>query len=208
MDEFKQYRKANHISSEQFKRSIHNVICSEVSKARGCECSANEKLKIDRIAKKLLKVFDTNKNGKLEFQEAVSAFCILCKGSIETKIKYQMLAYSEVLNEKYANIDIDHIHPKDLCIRLKNLRKFMLCVFRLALQSTPEIMLDVDMDKLADATATKCLEFCGVTDKQNGVVYLEQVSRFIETANSFAIYNPPVVKNNDYLKVIGVTKHD
>lgn len=67
MDEFKQYRKANHISSEQFKRSIHKVICSEVSKARGCECSANEKLKIDRIAKKLLKVFDTNKNGKLEF---------------------------------------------------------------------------------------------------------------------------------------------
>jgi hypothetical protein len=78
-----------------------------VRKARGCECSANEKLKIDRIAKKLLKVFDTNKNGKLEFQEAVSAFCILCKGSIETKIKFQMLAYSEVLNEKYADIDID-----------------------------------------------------------------------------------------------------
>ena len=41
----------------------------------------------------------------------------------------------------------------------------MLCVFRLALQSTPEIMLDVDMEKLADATANKCLEFCGVTDK-------------------------------------------
>lgn len=83
----------------------------------------------------------------------------------------------------------------------------MLCVFRLALQSTPEIMLDLPMDKLADATAQKCLDYCGVTDRQNGVVYLEQVSRFIETANSFAIYNPPEVKQNDYLKIIGVTKH-
>jgi hypothetical protein len=105
-----------------------------------------------------------------------------------------MLAYSEVLNERYAGIDIDKIEPKDLCIRLKNLRKFMLCVFRLALQSTPEIMLDIPMDKLADATAEKCLSFCGVTDRQNGVVYLEQVSRFIQTSNSFAIYNPPVLK--------------
>ena len=102
-------------------------------------------------------MFDTNKNGKLEFQEAVTAFCILCKGSVEAKIKYQMMAYSEVIYERMKGQDIESLHPKDLCIRLKNLKKFMLCVFRLALQSTPEIMLDIPMEKLADATAEKCL---------------------------------------------------
>ena len=38
--------------------------------------------KIDAICKKLIKIFDTNKNGKLEYMEAVSAFCALCKGSV------------------------------------------------------------------------------------------------------------------------------
>ena len=42
-----------------------------------------------------MKVFDTNKNGKCEFQEAVAAFCVLCKGSVQSKLKYLMLAYSE-----------------------------------------------------------------------------------------------------------------
>jgi len=61
---------------------LKKVICNETEKVIGKPLSANEKLKIDAIAKKLIKVFDTNKNGKLEYQEAISAFCILCKGSI------------------------------------------------------------------------------------------------------------------------------
>jgi Ca2+-binding EF-hand superfamily protein len=62
-------------------------------KCKGTHLSDNDILKIDLICKKLIKLFDINKNGKLEFTELVSAFCILCKGSIEQKLKYLMHAY-------------------------------------------------------------------------------------------------------------------
>ena len=122
---------------------------------------------MEGIAKKLMKIFDTNKNGKLEYQEAISAFCIFCKGSIESKIKHQMLAYSEVVKEG------DEHDKAKLGIKMKNLKKFMLCVLKLALQSSPEIILDYPIDKLASATAEKCFEFAGVTDKAKGIVTLE-----------------------------------
>lgn len=59
-----------------------------------------------------------------------------------------MLAYSEVINEKKRKED-GTFSNEDMGIKLKNLKKFMLCVFRLSLQSSPEIMLDYPMDKLA-----------------------------------------------------------
>lgn len=67
----------------------------------------------------------------------------------------------------------------------------MLCVLRLALCSTPEIMLDYPVDKLAQATAEKCMDFAGVTDRKNGVITLDKLTRFIETANTMAIFSPP-----------------
>ena len=67
----------------------------------------------------------------------------------------------------------------------------MLCVLRLALCSTPEIMLDYPVDKLATATAEKCMEYSGVSDRKNGVVSLDQLTRFIETSNASAIFSPP-----------------
>ena len=67
MAEFMQYKKTNQITNEQFKKSFKKVVCEEYHKHEGKETCSNDKLKIDAIAKKLLKVFDTNKNGKLEF---------------------------------------------------------------------------------------------------------------------------------------------
>jgi len=195
MIEFKQYRRSNNITSEQFKKSLKKVIGEERLKATGKALSDNEKIKIDQISKKLMKVFDTNKNGKLEFQEAISAFCVLCKGSIQAKLKYLMLAYSEVVKDKKgrsgADIDIEEVDPKDLAIKLKNLKKFMLCVLRLALCSTPELMLDYPVDKLAAATAEKCMQHAGVTDGKTGIITLTQLTRFIETTNTMAIFSPP-----------------
>ena len=90
-------------------------------------------------------------------RRSVSAFCVLCKGSIQAKLKYLMLAYSEMAKDKAGNtgadVDIEEVEPKDLVIRLKNLKKFILCVLRLALCSTAEVMLDYPLDKLAAATA-------------------------------------------------------
>ena len=73
----------------------------------------------------MIKVFDTNKNGKLEYQEAVSAFCVLCKGSVLSKLKYQMMAYSEITGPE---CDKEHPDPKDICIKFRNLKKYITCV--------------------------------------------------------------------------------
>ena len=88
-----------------------------------------------------------------------------------------MLAYSEVIKEG------DEHDKEKLGIRMKNLKKFMLCVLKLALQSSAEIILDYPIDKLAAATAEKCFEFAGVTDKAKGIVSLEQITRYINSAN-------------------------
>lgn len=192
MEEFKQYKKTNTITPEQFKKSLKKVICAELHKAHGEEPCPNDKIKMDAIAKKLVKVFDTNKNGKLEYQEAVSAFCTLCRGSIQSKLKYQMLAYSECLDCEVvaAQDDLSNVDPSRICIRLKNLRKYILCILKLALCSSSEIILDYPVEKLATATAEKCLEYCGVKDKKEGRVTLAQVAQFVETSNTMAIFAP------------------
>jgi len=64
------------------------------------ELSENQKLKVNSLSTKLVKIFDTNRNGKLSYQEAISAFCILCRGSMQAKLKYLILAYSESVNNK------------------------------------------------------------------------------------------------------------
>ena len=148
---------------------MKRAVFSEIAKQRGKLATTNDEMKIDVISKKLIRIFDTNKNGRLEYQEAISAFCVFCKGSIQNKIKYQMLAYSEVLNGAE-----DHsTKPADLGIRMKNLKKFMLCVLKLALESKSEIMLDYPIDKLAAATAERCFEFAGIADKSKGICSLE-----------------------------------
>ena len=118
----------------------------------------NDQIKIDSIATKLMKVFDTNKNGKLEYQEAISAFCILCPGSIQAKLKCLMLAYSEVYKEPTGE-GMSEQDPRGITIRPKNLKKFMGCIFKLALCTSPELLLDYPIDKLAAQTAEKCLSW-------------------------------------------------
>lgn len=67
MQEFKQYQKSNNITADQFKNSFKKVVASEKLKNQKKPLTDNEKIKVDQIARKLMKVFDTNKNGKLEF---------------------------------------------------------------------------------------------------------------------------------------------
>ena len=108
-----------------------------------------------------------------------------------------MMGYSEVMKDKMTADG--ECKPCDMCIRFKNLKKFMLCVLKLALESGTEIMLDFPIDKLAQATAEKCMEFAGVTDLAKGTVSLEQVTRFIDTSNPVAIFTPP--EGNDPSKI-------
>ena len=63
-----------------------------------------------------------------------------------------MVAYSEVMKGEGDTDD-----PKHICIRLKNLKKYIECILRLALCSSSEILLDYPVEKLAQSTAEKCL---------------------------------------------------
>lgn len=135
MKEFEQYRKGNSISTDQFKTSMKTLILMASSDA---EISENDLLRINTTTKRLIKLFDTNKNGKLEFTEAVSALCVLCGGAVQGKIKYLLGAYSE---------------RGGLTIKFKNLKKFIESVLKLALKSSNEIMLDYPLPDLAKATA-------------------------------------------------------
>lgn len=81
-----------------------------------------------------------------------------------------MIAYSEVIKGADPNC-MHKVKNSELGIKLKNLKKFMVCVLKLALQSGSEIMLDFSLEKLAAATAEKCFENQRV-DKQ-GVITLD-----------------------------------
>ena len=87
-----------------------------------------------------------------------------------------MMAYSE-------NPKDQEFQASNLKIKVLNLKKFIECILKLALNSSSEIILDYPVEKLAEATALKCLQFCGITDKKTALLSLEDVCRFIETSN-------------------------
>lgn len=104
---------------------------------------------------------------------------------MQSKLKYQMIAYSEIMGEA------DGDSENKICIRHKNLKKYILCVFKLALTTSSEIILDYPLDDLAQKTADKCLEFAGVTDRAKGFVTLEQVHQFVEQSSPMAVFSKP-----------------
>jgi len=73
-----------------------------------------------------------------------AAFVILCKGSVEAKIKYGLEAFSEL------------DRPGHVVITMKNFKRFLLCIFKLSLESKQEVILDYDLEKLSGEVAIKC----------------------------------------------------
>lgn len=108
------------------------------------DLTANQKIQVDQTVSKLYTAFDLDGNGILDYQEVSAALVILCKGSIEAKIKYGLEAFSEL--DK----------PGHVVITMKNFKRFMLCIFKLALEFKSEILLDYDLEKLSDQVAVKC----------------------------------------------------
>ena len=125
MEEFKQYKRTGIITLEQFRSSFKKLIETQYT-------SENQKLKIDKVCKRLVKIFDTNKNGRLEYQEVVCALCVFCKGSVQQKLKWQLSIFTD-----------------SSAIKAKELKPFFESVLHLALSSTPEVLLDYPVHKLA-----------------------------------------------------------
>ena len=71
---------------------------------------------------------------------------------MEAKVKYGLEAFSEI------------DEPGNVVIRMKNLKRFLLCIFKLALEYKQEIILDYDLSVLSEKVAVNCFEFCKVED--------------------------------------------
>ena len=87
---------------------------------------------------KMYRVFDIDKNGILDVKEVAAALVILCKGSMASKVKFGLSIFSSVDT------------PTDIKIKYTEFRALLFFVFKLSLETANEIMLDYDLNKLAD----------------------------------------------------------
>ena len=84
------------------------------------------------------RVFDIDKNGILDVKEVAAALVILCKGSMASKVKFGLEIFSSIETETCINI------------KYSEFGTFLYFIFKLSLESSTEIMLDYDLNKLAD----------------------------------------------------------
>ena len=64
----------------------------------------NQRLKMDGMLISLYSLFDIDKNGILKADEVAAALCVLCKGSIASKIKFGMKIFSSTDTETEVKI--------------------------------------------------------------------------------------------------------
>ena len=114
----------------------------------------------------LYSFFDVDKNGVLDYSEVSAALVILCKGSVAEKISFAMRVFSSTYTESVINIDF------------KEFRRLIHFIFRLSLETKTEILLDYDLEKLADHVAKDAFKFSGV-DEAKGKLDFKQVMKYI-----------------------------
>ena len=65
-----------------------------------------------------------------------------------------------------------------MIIKYTEFRSFLFFIFKLSLETSSEILLDYDLNKLADQVAAKAYEFAGV-DKRTGHLSMGQIMQFL-----------------------------
>lgn len=130
---------------------------------------------MDGMLISLYSLFDIDKNGILKADEVAAALCVLCKGSVASKIKYGMQIFSST--------DTD----TEVKIKLSEFTEFLSFIFKLSLERGNEIMLDYDLEKLAREVATACWKFNGIEDLERGEVHLNQVMNFMNKQSTLDI---------------------
>ena len=122
---------------------------------------------MDGMLISLYTLFDIDKNGILKSDEVAASLCILCKGSIASKIKFGIRIFSSTDTKT------------EIKIRLREFQTFLHFIFKLSLESQDEIMLDYPLDKLAKEVATAAFQFNNLTDLENDEIHLNQVMNFM-----------------------------
>ena len=121
---------------------------------------------MDSALQKMHRVFDIDKNGILDVKEVAAALVILCKGSMASKVKFGLQIFSSIDTEGCINI------------KYSEFRTFLHFIFKLSLESSTEIMLDYDLNKLADQVASSAYTFAGIEDKKKNID-MNQVMQFL-----------------------------
>ena len=116
------------------------------------DMSDNQKLKMDGMLISLYSLFDIDKNGILKADEIAAALCVLCKGSIASKIKFGIQIFSSTDTEA------------EIKIRMNEFISLVHFIFKLSLEKGNEIMLDYPLDKLAREVAVACWKFNNIED--------------------------------------------
>lgn len=137
--------------------------------------SDNMKMKMDTTLISLYSLFDIDKNGILKTDEVTASLCILCKGSVASKIKFGMRIFSSTDTKD------------DLKIRRGELRNFLHFIFKLSLETGNEIMLDYPIDKLTTDVSKACFVFNGIEDLDNGEVRFDQVMKFMNKQSTLGV---------------------
>merc|ERR1712060_200870 len=139
------------------------------------DMSDNQRMKLDATLASLYTKFDIDKNGILRSDEVAAALMILCRGSIASKIKFGIKIFSSTDTATEVKIGFTEF---------KTLIHF---IFKLALESSNEIMIDYPLDQLAKDVANACFDFNGVEDKERGEVHLNQVMNFLNKQSTLGI---------------------
>ena len=139
------------------------------------DLTENQRMKMDGMLISLYSLCDIDKNGILKADEVAAALCVLCKGSVASKIKYGMQIFSST--------DTD----TEVKIKLSEFTEFLSFIFKLSLERGNEIMLDYDLEKLAREVATACWKFNGIEDLERGEAHLNQVMNFMNKQSTLDI---------------------
>ena len=170
---FAKYKEDGIIDKTSFMKEMKELIL-QANQSKG-GLTENEIIKMDSMLISLYSLFDIDKNGILNANEVAAALCVLCKGSIASKMKFGIQIFSSIDTEQ------------EVKIRFHELQKMMHFIFKLSLEAGSEIMLDYPLDKLAKETTMACYQFNNVEDTVRGEVYLNQVMNYLNKQSSLGI---------------------
>ena len=169
--QFKKYKDDGILDKPSFMKEMRELIV----RCNGSDLSDNMKMKMDSTLISLYSLFDIDKNGILKSDEVCAALCILCKGSIASKIKFGIRIFSSTDTEN------------DIKIRRGELQQFLFFIFKLSLESGNEIMLDYPLDTLTQDVAKACFTFNGIEDLDKGEIRFDQVMKYLNKQSSLGI---------------------
>ena len=98
--QFEKYKEDGIIDKTSFMREMKELIL----RCSGDSLSDNAKMKMEGMLISLYSLFDIDKNGILKTDEVTAALCILCKGSIASKIKFGIEIFSSTDTETECKI--------------------------------------------------------------------------------------------------------